>query len=305
MNYSLIDCHCDTASVALDKNTGFFENDLQVNLSKINFKYTQFFAAFIAPEYKECAEKRAVDIINKIKYEISRNKEKIALCVNYKEYMENQDKVRAFISLEGGECIKNIDFLHRLYDEGVRMATLTWNGANHLAGGAADCGAGLSEFGKLVVKEMNKLGIIIDVSHLNDKSFWEVIDASKKTVIVSHSNSRAICPNVRNLTDEQFLAIKSKGGTVGINLYPLFLSGDKEAGVSNIIKHIEHFLSLGGEDNISMGCDFDGIDFLPEEIGGIEDVYKIFDEMLRLGYCENIVNKLSCTNMERILQENL
>ena len=135
--------------------------------------------------------------------------------------------------------------------------------------------------------------------------FWDVIEVSEKTVIASHSDSRTICNNKRNLTDEQFLAIKKCGGVTGINLYPLFLSGDKKATICDVIKHIEHFLGLGGEDNISLGADFDGIDFMPENIEGVQDLYKLFEEMLKLGYSENIINKLSCTNMERILQENL
>ena len=305
MIYSLIDCHADTASVALDENVGFFNNGLHVDMNKINVDYTQFFAAFIAPEYKDCALERTMSIIKKLKNEIAKNQGKIVFCKSYKDYCENSGKVRAFLSVEGLEAVDDINVLEDFYNEGVRMATLTWNYSNQLAGGVEDAKKGITSFGKNVIKKMNDLGIIPDVSHLNDRSFWDVMEESKKTVIASHSNSRKICDNKRNLTDEQFLAIKNNGGVVGINLYPLFLSGRKEAKNSDIMKHIEHFLSLGGEDNICMGCDFDGVEILPEGINGIGDIYKLFDEMKRKGYNDDLINKLSCTNMERILQENL
>ena len=304
MKYSLIDCHADTASVALDKNVGFYDNGLQVDFKKVNFQYTQFFAAFVAPEYRETAYERTMNIIKKLKSEIENN-ESVVLCKDYDDYCENEGKIRAFLSVEGLEAVDDISVLDELYGEGVRMATLTWNYSNQLAGGVLEEEQGLTPLGRKVIRKMNELSIIPDVSHLNDKSFWDVMEESRKTVIASHSNSRKICANKRNLSDEQFLAIKNSCGTVGINLYPLFLSGEKRAKISDIIKHIEHFLSLGGEDNVSMGCDFDGVDFLPEGITGIGEIYKLFDEMIRLGYNDNIINKLSCTNMERILQENL
>lgn len=304
MKYSLIDCHADTASVALDKNVGFYDNGLQVDLAKVDFQYTQFFAAFIAPEYRESAYERTINIIKKLKKEISNN-EKIAFCKSYDDYLKNNKMIRAFLSVEGLEAVNDVSVLDELYGEGVRMATLTWNYSNQLAGGVLEETKGLTLLGRKVVRKMNELGMILDVSHLNDRSFWDVIEENAKTVIASHSNSRKICDNKRNLTDEQFLAIRNKGGVVGINLYPLFLSGSNKAKISDIIKHVEHFLSLGGEENIGMGCDFDGVDFLPEGITGMGDIYKLFDEMIRLGYNDNIINKLSCTNMERILQENL
>ena len=270
----------------------------------MDFQYTQFFAAFIAPEYRESAYERTINIIKKLKKEISNNK-KIAFCKSYDDYCKYNGKNRAFLSVEGLDAVKDTNMLDVLYDEGVRMATLTWNYSNQLAGGVLDEKQGLSSLGKKAIRKMNELGMILDVSHLNDRSFWNVIEENAKTVIASHSNSRKICNNKRNLTDEQFLAIRNKGGVVGINLYPLFLSGSNNAKISDIIKHIEHFLSLGGENNISMGCDFDGVDFLPEGITGIDDIYKLFDAMIRLGYNDNIINKLSCTNIERNLQENL
>lgn len=308
MKYSLIDLHCDTGSVALDKNEGFYKNSLQIDLEKMkDYNYTQFFAAFIAPEYKETAMARAMEIIKKTKSEILKSSGRMALCKNYKDYCQNEGKIRAFLSLEGGEPIGSEEALLRLYDEGVRLVALSWNYKNQICAGVLeeDETLGVTEFGKEIIALMNKLGIIIDVSHLNDKSFWDVLELSKKPVIASHSNSRTICPNKRNLTDEQFLAIKRSGGIVGINFYPYFLTEEKNASVEDIIRHIEHFLALGGEDFLGIGADFDGVSCLPRNICGAEDVSKLFDEMLKYGYKEEIIKKISCTNMERFLKENL
>ena len=306
MRYSLIDTHCDTMEKAFDQNGSFFKNSFHVDLDKCSFsEYTQFFAAFIDPIYKDRAYERATDLIGKFKAEIKKSNGKIAFCRSFADYLENKGKIRAFLSLEGGEAIEDLTALHHFYNEGVRLIALTWNYKNHLAGGVLDEDKGITSLGKSVIKEMNRLGVILDVSHLNDRSFWNVIEISEKPVIASHSNSRKICNHPRNLTDEQFAAIKEKGGYVGINLYPIFLNDTGNAEISNIISHIEHFLSLGGENNIGIGADFDGVEFLPQGISGFWDIYKIFDEMLSLGYSEELVNKISHTNMERILQENL
>ena len=308
MKYSLIDTHCDTLGKVFDENGALFGNPFHVDLNRCNYKnYTQFFAAFIDPLYKGRKYDRARDLIGCLKKEIEKNPQKIALCKSFDDYLRNEGKIRAFLSLEGGEPITDLDALRKFYDEGVRLIALTWNYSNHLAGGAdeTDINRGLTPFGEAVIGEMNRLGIIPDVSHLNEKSFWDVIEASKKTVIASHSNSRKICNHQRNLTDEQFLAIKKKGGFVGINLYPPFLRENEDAGIPDIITHIEHFFALGGEDNIGIGADMDGVDKLPRDVSGYWDIYKVFDELLRLGYSEEAVNKISHTNMERILQENL
>ena len=213
------------------------------------------------------------------------------------------------MSIEGGEGIYSLAHLRNFYRLGVRIIALTWNFSNHIASGAleTDETRGLTEFGKLVVAEMNRLGIFADVSHLNDKSFYDVAEYSNKPIIASHSNARAVCrskavcPVERNLTDDQFEIIKKSGGCVGINFCPDFLNESGKADIEDIIRHIEHFMSLGGEDNVGIGADFDGIDSTPDGINGVEDIYKIFDRLLQKGYTENQIEKISHKNFERIL----
>lgn len=296
MKYSIFDTHCDTLCSVLDDGKSIVMNDCHVDIERMKKyeQYTQVFACFIDPVYKSCAADRTLNLIDTFHNTVS---DKLP------------DNVRGILSIEGGEGIYSLAHLRNFYRLGVRIIALTWNFSNHIASGAleTDETRGLTEFGKLVVAEMNRLGIFADVSHLNDKSFYDVAEYSNKPIIASHSNSRAVCrskavcPVERNLTDDQFEIIKKSGGCVGINFCPDFLNERGKADIEDIIRHIEHFMSLGGEDNVGIGADFDGIDSTPDGINGVEDIYKIFDRLLQKGYTENQIEKISHKNFERIL----
>lgn len=284
MHYSVFDAHCDTLCAVLDGDRHLDENDCHIDLKRMGAyeKYTQVFACFIAPEYRHCALSRCLDLIETYKY----------------------GGADGILSIEGGECIESVEVLHMLRKEGVRIAALTWNDTNRLAAGAdeRDLRKGLTSFGKKIVREMEKLKMTVDVSHLNDKSFYDIIEISTRPIVATHSNARAVCPHRRNLTDDMFLKIKERGGVVGINFYPPFLNESGRANIDDIIKHIEHFMALGGGDNIGIGADFDGVDCLPEGICGCEDTYKVFDRLLMLNYSEEAVEKISRKNFERIFE---
>lgn len=296
MKYSIFDTHCDTLCSVLDYGKSIVMNDCHVDIERMKKyeQYTQVFACFIDPVYKSCAADRTLNLIDTFHNTVS---DKLP------------DNVRGILSIEGGEGIYSLAHLRNFYRLGVRIIALTWNFSNHIASGALETDEmrGLTGFGKLVVAEMNRLGIFADVSHLNDKSFYDVAEYSNKPIIASHSNARAVCrskavcPVERNLTDDQFEIIKKSGGCVGINFCPDFLNESGKADIEDIIRHIEHFMSLGGEDNVGIGADFDGIDSTPDGINGVEDIYKIFDRLLQKGYTENQIEKISHKNFERIL----
>lgn len=296
MKYSIFDTHCDTLCSVLDYGKSIVMNDCHVDIERMKKyeQYTQVFACFIDPVYKSCAADRTLNLIDTFHNTVS---DKLP------------DNVRGILSIEGGEGIYSLAHLRNFYRLGVRIIALTWNFSNHIASGALETDEmrGLTEFGKLVVAEMNRLGIFADVSHLNDKSFYDVAEYSNKPIIASHSNARAVCrskavcPVERNLTDDQFEIIKKSGGCVGINFCPDFLNESGKADIEDIIRHIEYFMSLGGEDNVGIGADFDGIDSTPDGINGVEDIYKIFDRLLQKGYTENQIEKISHKNFERIL----
>lgn len=298
-----IDAHCDTMSVLLDSKKVLKNNECHVDLKRMPKQTTQIFAAFVAPDYYDAPMKRAEAIIGKLKKETEKKTNRIEFCTNEDERRAALDSgsCAAFASLEGGEPIRSLEDVAHLHELGVRFATLTWNGANQLAGGI-ESSQGITPFGRTVVREMEKYGIITDVSHLNDRSFWDVMRVAKWPVIASHSCSRSIHKHPRNLTDEQFRAICQCGGVVGINFYTKFLNGRKKASIKNIIRHIDHFLKLGGENHIGLGSDFDGVDALPEDIQGVQDMPRLEAAFREHGYSQKLINKIMYGNFERIFR---
>ena len=300
----IIDTHSDTLVKILKTGQGLYENNLHIDIKRMkNYSsYCQFFACFTNTEN---AKEYAVSAFLNFKDELLKNKEYIGLATNFKEYsdLKNEGKAIAFFSLENAEPIEDISDLDLFYNIGVRMISLSWNNDNRFASGVlGDEKRGVTELGKQVIQKMEEKNIILDVSHLNEKSFWDVTEISKKPFIASHSNAYNICNNNRNLTKEQFLEIKKRDGFVGINFYPLFLTGEKEAKISDILKMTEYFLSLGGENIIGLGSDFDGVDCLPEGIFGVEDVEKIFNEMAKIGYSDELMDKIAHKNFEKIIK---
>ena len=209
--------------------------------------------------------------------EIEKNSEHISHCENTNEVEQAflQNKIAAMLAIEGGEALGGeLDNLYRFQEIGVKLITLTWNYDNEIGCGVFGGDGGLTGFGKTVVREMNKLGMIIDVSHLNQAGFWDVIKISKKPVIASHSNPYECCKHPRNLTDKQISALVDMNGYMGLNLYSDFLSIEN-ACIDDVLRHIEYFEKLGAIDILGLGCDFDGVDKLPNGINGVEDVYKL------------------------------
>lgn len=294
-NYEIFDAHCDTLWAMVDRDCNIRKNNLNIDVERMKKyrSYTQMFACFIDPENRTNAMERF---------------NRMADCF----YSQDFAGMTPILSVESADMIRSTDDVVYLYNRGVRMMTLTWNDNNQLAGGAYGNETGsnkvnpsgeLTELGKAVVKKMNSLGMIIDVSHLNDKSFYEVAKINTGALAASHSNSRSICNSERNLTDDMFKIICETGGVVGINIYPPFLTSADEANVKDVIKHIEHFISLGGENNIGIGADFDGtFGKFPTDIKGCEDLHKIFDEMICLGYDNDIIEKISHKNFKRIFK---
>lgn len=285
---TIFDAHCDTLSLMLDTDQKFKENTCNIDSSRQSeYKnYIQTFACFIAPEYCSNSMERCLEMIDLF-------------------YEQN---INGILSIEGGNMITSMSSLRTLRRLGVRIAALTWNYSNHIASGVneTDLNRGLTEFGKKVITEMNKIGMYVDVSHLNDKSFYDVAEISDAPIIATHSNSRSVCGHRRNLTDDMFKLIVSSGGCVGINFYPPFLEESGKADADSIVKHIEHFMELGGENNIGIGADFDGTENnLPIGIRGCQDIYKVFERLLKLNYTDEQIEKISHKNFMRLFIPNV
>ncbi len=307
---TFVDAHCDTITTimktgeTLKSNTGHIDMD---RLKKYD-SFVQFFAAFISPEQaKMGALRRALDIIDKLYREIEINKNDIMLCRDYNDIANaiKSRKVAAVLTIEGGEALEgSLAVLRILYQLGVRAITLTWNYRNQIADGVADSvtKGGLTPFGREVVAEMNRLGMLVDVSHLSESGFWDVISLSSSPIIASHSNAKKICSHSRNLTDEQLVALKKNGGVTGINLCPYFIVNEGKAEIKHVISHIEHIVGLTGEDTLGLGTDFDGIDETPVGLEGVQSFSDLINELLKLNYSEALVNKIAGENFLRVLK---
>lgn len=190
-------------------------------------------------------------------------------------------KCAALLTVEGASFFTDsLAPLDRLELDGVRMVTLTWNGQNALASGN-QTHAGFSVFGKEVVKGLENRRIVVDVSHLNDEGFAELLSFSRRPFAASHSNARGVCDHPRNLTDDQFRAIADRGGIVGLNFCNDFLTTEKRDPTSeDIIRHLEHWLELGGESVIALGSDYDGCD-VPSWLKPADHVHVLYGEVLR------------------------
>ena len=193
--------------------------------------------------------------------------------------------------LEGN--IENIEFLKKY---GVKVATLTWNDSNCIGDGVlADKPKGATAFGKQVINEYIKNNIAIDVSHTSDDLFYDIASSNPKYILATHSNSREICSNKRNITDEQFEYIKSKNGVVGLNFHKYFLSDSDSYSIKDILNHAYHFLSLGGEDNLCIGTDMDGSN-LVDGFSTSHDFKLLYNSFIENNFKKSVVDKIFFEN---------
>ncbi len=270
----------------------------------------QIFAIFIEDFYKpDRSLKRTLQLIDCFYKEIEKNQIDISLVTNYNQIEEvnSAGKIAAILSIEGGEALEgDLGVLRVLYKLSVRLLTLTWNQRNQIADGIWESrtGSGLTEFGIKVIDEMNDLGMLIDVSHLLETGFWDVVKRSKTPIVASHSNCYALCPHLRNLKDEQIKALVDKGGVIGITFVPNFLTQEKRKTiVKDVVTHIDYLVEKAGIDCVGLGSDFDGTDDLPLGLEGVDKIPNITKELLDRGYKEREIEKILGGNFLRVFKE--
>lgn len=302
MSIPLFDCHCDTAVRVWLTGRSLRENSLRLDLMRLK-KFSPAAQVFaVCTETLEDPQVKAAAVIRYFKEQIEMNSDIVKLCLNSHDIVSTMagGKIAALLSVEGAEQIDDIEMAYAL---GVRVVHITWNFDNGLCGSVMGSGAGLSEKGRCFVKKAQELGVLLDTSHISQQGFWEVLEISRKPVIAGHSNTRALCPVPRNLSDEQFIALKNQGGGAGINLYPEFLGLGRD--IDAVFAHIEHFMALGGEKAVFLGCDLDGIDEMPKGIHGVEDLGKIYEVLLRHNYPESLVRDVFINNIMNIMERVL
>ncbi len=226
---------------------------------------------------------------------------------SYKGIMDAKKRgnVSGMLSIEGADVIEGrVEMLGVFHRLGVRMVGLVHSLRNQLADGVTDkrTRGGLSELGVQAVEELDRLGMIIDISHLNDEGVEDVVEHGKKPVIASHSNSRAVCDHPRNMTDEMIRALGENGGVMGMNFAPPFVHPE-EATLGEVVDHIDHIVGLVGPDHVGLGSDYDGIPYTPK---GLEDVTMMPDitrELVKRGYGKEDIVKILGGNHLRLIKE--
>lgn len=307
----IVDTHCDAlfklqqakhGKLAYDHKVDFkHSNVLDVNLQRLqegNVR-VQFFAIFIDPDVSsDQVWQCALEQIDLFHTEVLEPNPEMVWVKNWETLHQLKNgEIGAVLALEGGEAIGNdVVKLRTLYRLGVRSIGLTWNNANLLADGASEeRGGGLTTFGKEVVELNNAYNVLTDVSHLSKRGFWEVMELAERP-FASHSNARKICDHPRNLTDEQIQALIQKNGRIHVVFHPPFINKDKEtASIDDLIKHIEHICSLGGEKHIGFGSDFDGVDHHVTDLEHAGKYENLINALLRY-YPEETVNGFAYQN---------
>lgn len=302
----LIDAHNDTPYRMYFEHGALYENEFHNSIKKQKgFRTLLLFAVFMDPALLKKFDTPLTyfeSLYRNFTEELEKNREHIEWVTDATS-LTKAKKQQAILTVEGGSLINSLETVDYLWSKKIKVLTLTWNDSN-LIGSSAMSGeeGGLTPFGKQVLKKMNSLGMIADLSHASDQTFWDVLSATEKPVLVSHSNSRALCNHPRNITDEMFLALCENNGVLGINFYPTFLEQESQkANLKSIFNHIEHFLELGGENHIGFGSDFDGVDSLPKGITDFSSFGNILLEMEQRNYPKTLINKLFYQNMMRIL----
>jgi len=314
MNFPVFDLHCDTVLSLLDQNLRV-KGSLRINQHHIDLEragtlpgYAQCFACYTTPSMEEWPAVSPVTIFERemvtILQEIEKNQDKIRLAYTAKDVKENLEKglMSAILTLEGTAGF-GFDpmLLEDLYKVGFRITSLGWNEKNVLTG-SNKTGGGLTQLGKDYVFEAQRLGMIVDVSHISDEGFWDIMDITQAPVVATHSNSRAVCDHSRNLTDEMFKAICATGGVAGFNQCAPFVGENPD--LDTACDHILHFLELDPDgSHVALGGDLDGCDEMPMGFDGIQDYPKLAQRLLDRGVGEEQVRKIFWDNALGVMEK--
>jgi len=315
MNSYIVDGHCDSLIDFVNNNRTLEESSAggqwDIERAKRSGVALQFLAAFIETKYKpDRSLQRGLELIEGAHRFIGSHLDQVFLIQTKRdlEQIPHPSRLGVLLSVEGGEILgEDLFMLDIIFKLGVRALGLTWNQRNALATGIgeADVRQKLTHLGQDVVQRMNKLGMMVDVSHLNETGFWHVLDISKAPIAATHSCAKALCAHPRNLTDQQLRALGRHKGVVGVNFYPRFL---KETGVAtrnDVVRHICHIAEVAGVETVGLGSDFDGIEETPEGLGHVGDYNYLRDDLVKIGFSSQEVEQIMGRNFMRLLSNVL
>ena len=313
MNFAVFDLHCDTALALLGKSMNeagsLRKNETHIDLERASKLggYAQCFACFTTPYMEQWAKVSPIVIFERelatIQREVDKNKDLISIAYSAAEIEQNQEKgkMSAVLTLEGTAGIGyDPALLEDLHAIGFRISSLGWNESNPLTG-SHKTGGGLTDQGREFVKEAQRLGILVDVSHISAEGFWDMMDITNAPIIATHSNSRAVWNESRNLTDEMFLAICKTGGVAGYNACAEF-TGEHPT-IDTICDHIFHFMELDPSGkHIALGGDLDGVDNMPAGFEGVQSWPVLAQRLLERGLSEETVMDIYWNNILGVMK---
>ena len=325
MECPYVDMHCDSLTREIfDKRGSVYDGEGMQSLKKMSEagQLCQFYAIFFQPPNLKDFVKDTPEIPPDWEYfqilreglymEVEKHKDKMAMAYSYQDIMTNwkMGLSSAMLTVEDGRGVDGqMENLYRLHDAGVRAIAPTWNFANCF--GYPNFPKeeyrqkGLTDFGKEAVEEMNRLSMMVDVSHLSDGGFYDVARISRKPFIASHSDCRAVTDHPRNLTDDMIRLLAEKGGVAGINFAPDFSAENPKAGechVKDLVRHVLHFMNTGGEDCVGIGTDFDGV-WGKLEIDEPAKMDQLFHALQKAGVTERQLDKIARENVLRVIKE--
>ena len=294
MKFPVFDLHCDTALALLGEDVNqagsLASNKGHIDLNRAEklAGYCQCFACFTTPYMEQWHHITPTLVFEReiatIQREIDKNKKRISIAYTPEDVIANQEKgkMSAILTIEGPAGFGfDPELLESMFLAGFRISTLGWNESNPLTG-SNQTGGGLTDLGKAYVRQAQSLGILVDVSHISDEGFWDIMKITQAPVVASHSNSRALCNHSRNLTDDMFRAIRDSGGVAGINPFADFL-GQKPT-LDTVCDHIFHFMELDPEGkHIALGGDLDGCEALAEGFEGVQSYDALADRLIARG----------------------
>ena len=307
MNVSVFDFHCDTALALLGEDLNqagsLRKNNLHIDLERAEALsgYAQCFACFTTPLMEQRCNISPVVLFERelatIQREVAANSSRIAIAYSPEQIERNREKgiMSAILTMEGTAGFGyDPELLPDLHAIGFRITSLGWNERNPLTGSHVT-GGGLTDQGREYVKQAQSLGMLIDVSHISDEGFWDIVNMTQGPVIATHSNSRAVCANSRNLTDEMFLAICRTGGVAGYNACLEFTG--ENADLDSICDHIFHFLELDPDGtHIALGGDLDGVEKMPRGFEGVQSWPVLARRLMERGLDEGTIQNIYWNN---------
>lgn len=307
MNVPVFDFHCDTALALLGDTVNepgnLKHNKLHIDLDRAAKleAYCQCFACFTTPMMQEWNHLSPIVVFERelatIQREVDKHKRMIRFAYSAEDVETNRanGKMSAILTIEGPAGFEfDPELLENLYQIGFRISTLGWNEKNILTGSNVT-GGGLTDKGREYVKEAQRLGMLVDVSHISDEGFWDIMKVTNAPIVASHSNSRALCGHSRNLTDDMFKAICETGGVAGFNQYVDFIG--ENATLDTACDHIFHFLELDPTGkHIALGGDLDGCEATPAGFEGVQSYPAFAQRLLERGLTEEMIRDIFWNN---------